>query len=390
MPVIPPDELDAIRQEFPHTNTGRLYLNHAAIGPLPLRSRKLMEDRLADRNAFAIHTMESDIKTIARVRNLLARLVNAESADRITFQQNTSTGLNLVASGLDWDEGDEIIVNDMEFPSNVYPYLNLKERGVSTTFISTDEGRITFGDIEQAVTPSTKMIALSAVQFLSGYRADLATIGEFCKERDIWFVVDAIQALGAVQLDVQAMHIDALASGGHKWLLSPLGAGFLYISEAYQQQMKHGPLGWLSVEEPWQLFNHDQQPKQSASRYELGSPNVNGVIGMLGSLELYFDVGPVAVEEQINRLTGYLIEQIHSSDNLTLYTDEDPEHRAGIVTADLPGDTDTEQFVTTAKEFELTVSIREGKLRFAPHYYNTLEELERAFDICQRILEQQD
>lgn len=385
--VFSSQELSEIRKLYPFLEKEWIYLNHAAISPLSRRVTERIEAHLKRRSSEEVATFNHDIPAIEATRKRLQHLFNADSEDRIALLQNTSQALNIIARGLPWDAGDRIIVNDLEFPSNVYPYLNLAPKGVKVDKISHNNGRVTPEMIEEYITDRTRMVALSAVQFLSGYRADLHKIGEICKQNGIWFVVDGIQALGATPVDVQKMQIDALASGAHKWLMGPQGFGMLYLTEKLQNHLVEHDLGWLSVEDPWKLFNHNQSTDATARRFELGTPNIFGVHSLHASLDLFSELGHDNIYQRISYLAGLLIDTMEAEVRLQRFSPKDESERAGIVTYHLPEDTDLETLIPGLKEHQLHVAVREGKLRLAPHFYNTEAEISRAVEILKRYLQ---
>ncbi len=226
--LLSPERLTRARSLFPHTLQGKIYLNHAGTSPMSTRVLDAVTRYYRDRSEGKIDTYWEDLPMVAEVRSFVQQLINAESTERIALTANTSDAINIIAGGIDWKSGDRILLNDIEFPANVWPYLNLKQIGVELDVLKALDGRVTPDQIEESITSRTRLVALSAVQFLSGYRADLATIGEMCRQRGAIFAVDGIQAVGAIKLDVQAMKIDALAAGGQKWQMSPHGTGFLY------------------------------------------------------------------------------------------------------------------------------------------------------------------
>jgi selenocysteine lyase/cysteine desulfurase len=321
-----------------------------------------------------------------RCRDKLAQLIHAESAERFAFTPNTSEAINIVAGGLQLKKGDHILLNTAEFPANVYPYINLKSKGVAIDFIKDHNGVITPDMIEDAITPNTRVLALSAVQFLSGYRADLKTIGELCQKHDIIFVVDGIQAVGAMEINVQEMNIDALASGAHKWQMGPQGIGFLYISEQLQNKINQTSVGWLSVETPWQLFNYNQSLSQTARRYETGTYNIPGIYGYDAALELLLEVGTATIENRLHNLTQFIVEGFSDTKNASVYTPIEASERAGIVTLTLSESIDADQLLEYLKSQHITLAVREGKVRFSPHFYNTKEEVAQTVSILKDYL----
>ena len=380
-------ELSEIRKLFPYLQKEWIYFNHAAISPLSSRVSKRVSGHIQRRSAEEVATFNHDIPAIEATRKRLQHLINAESEDRIAFLQNTSQALNIVARGLAWNPGDHIIVNDLEFPSNVYPYLNLESKGVVVDQVSHQGGRITPEMIEEYITDRTRMVAISAVQFLSGYKADLQHIGQICKKHNLWFVVDAIQALGASKVDVQQMNIDALASGSHKWLMAPQGLGMLYLTDKLQNHLVEHDLGWLSVEDPWQLFTHNQAMDSTARRFELGTPNTLGVHGLHATLDLFSELGNERIYRRVSYLSGLLLEKMDSTTNLSRFSPKEESERAGIVTYHLPSDTDLDTLIPGLKDHQLHVAVRNGKLRLAPHFYNTEQEIERAVEIIKEYLD---
>jgi selenocysteine lyase/cysteine desulfurase len=318
---------------------------------------------------------------IAGLRSRVASLINAPSADRIALPSNTSIGVATIASGLRWQSGDRVLLNSAEFPANVCPYLALRGSGVGFDFLKCENGIVTPGMIEAALTPRTRLVALSAVQFLSGFRADLAAIGDICRHRGIVFAVDGIQAVGAVQIDVQAMKIDALAAGAQKWLLSPHGSGFLYVTEDLQSRITQSHLGWLSVDDPWRFYDYDQPLAASARRYEPGTPTIPALWGMHASIGLLLEVGLPAVEEAVLSNSGRLMDGLRQIGGLDINTPEDPARRAGIVTVGFTDGTDPRRVFARLTGAGVFVSLREGRLRFSPHFYNTHSEIDAVLGV---------
>lgn len=374
--VFSESELTEIRENFPHTKTGHIYLNHAAISPISRSVKQGIDRFLSDRHTGKIDNFEMGMSIVQETRDLISGFVNAESSDQITFMSNTSEGITAVAEGLKWNEGDEILLNHMEFPTNVQPYRILDRFGVNVRYIEPEDNKVTPHMVESAITSGTRLFSISAVQYLTGFKADLEAIGAICKKHDVLFVVDAIQYMGAGTIDVQACNIDALATGGHKWLMSPMGTGFLYLSDKLSRRLKPYKTGWLSVQEPWELSNFEQEWLPVSQHLEIGTPNVIGFAGMNASLKTLNSIGPDRITENILNLTEYLTAKLSQQKNTQLISPKEQKERAGIVTFTTTDITDTEAFVETLKKKNITISSREGKLRVAPHFYNTIEELD--------------
>ncbi len=370
------ESLSSARALFPFTREGAIYLNHAGTSPLSTRVVEAVTTYLRERSEGILETYPRDRQIVRECRQLVQRLIGAESPDRIALVSSTTDAINIVASGIDWHTGDRILSNTMEFPGNVYPYLNLRQRGVELDVLRTPQGIITPQMIADALIPRTRLLALSAVQFLSGYRADLAAIGELCKRRHVVFAVDGIQAVCAVPVNVQEMHIDALAAGAQKWQMAPHGSGFLYITEPLQARLKQQSLGWLSVEDPWDFFNYEQPLASTARRYEGGSLSIPSFWGMHAALSTLLECGMEQVHEQIALLTTLLTERFRELSDIRVYSPLRPEERAGIVTIDLPGAVDGKAVLKALARTRITPALRWGKLRFSPHFYNSAEEMQ--------------
>lgn len=381
------DTLKAARELFPYTASGRIYLNHAGTSPLSTRVIRAMDQYLHERSVGILETYQGDLELVRKLRSSLSALINAEGPERISLQASTSDSINLVAAGLPWKSGDRILLNDLEFPANIYPYLNLKRFGVELDFIESRDGMVTPEMIEDALTPRTRLLALSAVQFLSGHRADLRAIGSLCRSRGVMFAVDAIQAVGATGIDVQHMQIDALSAGAQKWQMGPHGTGFLYITQELQSRIHQQYLGWLSVQDPWEFRNLEQPLAVSARRYEGGSLNFPGIHGYHASVATLLEFGLSAIEDHLLDLTTILFTQLAGLQQVKLITPENRSARAGIVTIQLPSGIDGNRFLRKMEQEGITPALREGKIRFSPHFYNTPDEMERTAEATARCLQ---
>ena len=383
--IIPFEPLQEYRRLFPHTEQGVIYLNHAAVSPLSTRVLRAQIGHLQDRSSGKIETYWDDVKQIEETKKCVQRMINAESIARIAFAGNTSDALNVIAAGLDWKPGDRILLNDLEFPSNVYPYYHLKSQGVEVDIIRCPDGRVTPEAVYEALRPRTRILAISAVQFLSGYRADLAVLGEVCRSRGILLIVDAMQAVGGVTVDVQAMKIDGMAAGAAKWQMGPQGIGFLYLTEELQARVHQKYLGWLSVENPWDFFNFDQALAPTANRYEGGTVNIPGMWGMHAALTTLLEVGPDVIESHILALTGALLEEFQGIEGVTVYSPTGLNERSGIMTIVPPAAVDPTAAFEELTRRKIYISLRGGKLRFSPHFYNTLDEMRAALAVKKEV-----
>jgi selenocysteine lyase/cysteine desulfurase len=371
--------LERARSLFPHTRGTKNYLNHAASAPMSTRVIDAINYHLQQRSIGAIDTyMALDVAKIEECRQRVQALINAESPERIALMINTSDPLNIIASGLEWKSGDRILLHEAEFPANVWPYLALKRHGVEIDIIPQQLGHPTPQLIADSLTPRTKVVALSEVQFLTGYRADIEAIGTLCRSKDILFVVDGIQAVGAVKVDVQQAKVDGYAAGCQKWQLGPQGTGWLYLTEELQSRIQPAHVGWLAVEHPWNFTDFHQPLASSARRYEGGTKNIPGLWGMEAALSILLEFGLEEIEQHILALTELLINGLQRMDGVRIVSPLSQTDRAGIVTIECAAAVDTKVVFERLLEREITISLREGKLRFSPHFYNTPSEIENA------------
>ncbi len=277
------------RSYFPYLNTGRIYFNHASTGPISTRVRDILHEIILEKSETDIDNFQKFMQASSETKTLLGEMINCQ-AERIAFVDNTTNGINILAQGISWKRGDRILLNDLEFPANVYPFMNLKKEGVEIDIIKSRDGIVPSEDIIAGIKPETKLISVSQVQFLTGYRADLDKIGKVCKEKKIIFSVDAIQGLGAVRLDVEAQNIDFISSGSQKWLLGLQGLGFIYLSEELQSKINPKYVGWLSVEDAWNLLDYNLKLKSTAECFQSGTLNTFGIFALNESLKFFKEI----------------------------------------------------------------------------------------------------
>ena len=368
-------DLSKYRALFPHTED-RVYLNHAALSPMHERAIRAIDQHHFDRSHHNVEYWPDALEVKTEFRRLVGRLINGDS-DHIAVSDNTSMALNWLAQGLTWQPGDRILLNNFEFPSNVYPFVNLQRQGVAIDYAEHRNGRIELEDLEAKIRPETRLLSISYVEFLNGYKNDLKRIGELCRAHDIIFCVDGIQGVGAVQIDVNECGIDFLACGGQKWLMWPLGTAFMYVSPRIFDRVQPMAAGWLAVEDAWEFFDYDLKFLPTAERFEPGMVNVAGVVGANASLELFLEAGPANIEQQIYQVTDYLIERLQDAEYY-LYTPVERELRAGIVTFHHPRSQGLDEYL---KQHRVHVSLRNGFIRVAPHFYNTEADIDRLMEL---------
>ncbi len=366
----------SFRKLFPHIEDHITYLNHAAISPLSRSVTENVQKYLKNRSSTSIDNFKKLEEQFFTTKNKLARLLGT-GTERIAFVDNTSNGLNILANGLQWKTGDRILLNTMEFPSNVYPFMNLKRHGVEIDFVEPHNHTIPLEKIIAAVTPRTRLISISHVQYLNGFLSDLEALGTFCRKRGIIFSIDAIQSVGAVPLDVASMKIDFLATGSHKWLMAPEGAGFVYVTEEMQNRITQAYVGWASVSDYFErMHDYKLELDPTARRYENGVLNSAGIIGLGASLDVLLEIGVDTIREHILDLTDHFITQLEERD-IAYITPADRSERSGIVSFK-PADADA--LLQVMSDRKVHTAVRGDCVRVSPHFYNTIEEIDTLLD----------
>jgi selenocysteine lyase/cysteine desulfurase len=370
----------ALRPEFPVTRRWAFF-DHAAVAPLSGRAHKALTDWAADL------TENGDVyeprwrERVEEVRRLAGRLIGAEPLD-IAFVKNTSEGIGIVAEGFPWQAGDNVVTAAEEYPANLYPWMNLADRGVELRRVSSRGSRLEVDDLRAALDSRTRLVSLSMVEFASGFRNDLDVLGGLCRERGIYFLVDAIQGLGVFPLDVHQTPIDFLAADGHKWLLGPEGAGLFYIRRELVERLHPVGVGWNSVVGALHFDRIEFRLKPHAGRWESGTLNVAGITALGASLELLLDIGIAAIAGRVLDLTDYLCARAPES-GLEVFSSRRPEDKSGIVSLRLP-DGDPRGAVRRCRDHGIVINHRAGRLRISPHCYNTRAEIDRLLEVLRR------
>jgi len=365
------------RSVFPVTRRWA-YCDHASVGPLPTPARDAV---VAALDAQSVDGCKGIIDVESRteaVRTSVARAIGA-GVDEIAFMRSTSDGALLVANGLAWHAGDEVVLTDNEFGANAYPWLNLRDLGVATTLIRAPRERLTVETLERVATPRTRVVAVSYVGFSDGYRHDLAALGSWCRSRGVLFAVDAIQGFGHLPLDVEACKIDVCYFGVAKWLLSPQGLSVVYVRREIVDRLRPALCSWRSVREPMRFLDYAQPLADGARRFDGATINYPAVAGFGASLQLIADAGLERIERHVLGLTDRLISGARSA-RCSIVSDLDPSVRSGIVVLALGGRT-TADLVKRASEADVQVTIRDTGVRVAPHGYNTEEDIDRVLSI---------
>ena len=357
------------REFFPVTRN-LTYLNHAAVSPLCRPAADAMR-RLADdaRDFGSLHYTDW-LECYEGLRCSTAKLVNGAS-EEIAIVKNTSEGIATIAMGLDWRAGDKIVAFNEEFPANQYPWQRLENKGVRIEWL---DAASTLDQIDRTAR-GARLLSISFVQFLSGFRADLDGIGEICRRHGVIFVVDAIQGLGAFPLDVQSAHIDALAADGHKWLTGPEGCGVLYISRRLQEQVEPVEFGWTNVASYNDYAVRDLKLRPDAGRYECGTLNTIGCYGLRAAIDFLLEVGIANIAPVVRGLAGQIENGVRRKGYEVL-----GEPNAGIVSFRKPG-IDSAAVCARLREHQIITAPRAGWVRASPHFYIEPDEIEKMLDL---------
>lgn len=357
------------------------FFNHAGVCPLPKVAGAAMNAfvQQAQDGAYLGSSWYSDLE---KLRQTTATMLNAYR-DEIAFVKNTSEGISIVAQGIDWQFGDKIVTTAVEYPANVYPWMEqVRNRGVKLEQVreETDDHGRKFVPvdkiIEAAADPKCRLVALSHVEFASGQRMDLAPIGEYCRANGKLFCVDAIQSMGILPIDVQAMKIDYLAADGHKWLLGPEGAGIFYCRSQLIERTRPILIGWMNVIEAQKYGDYNYTLRSDAGRFECGTHNVPGLLALRASIGLLTDIGIEAVSRRIKELTDRLIMGIMAKGYQVISPRKEMEW-SGIVSFTSSKHNHEQIVIGLRKKYRMEIALREGRLRASPHFYNTEEQMDR-------------
>lgn len=367
----------AIRSLFP-VSKKHIYMNHAAVSPLSTRVRDAMNALVEDVTLNGSANYADWTRTYEQTRRSAAQLVNARP-NEIAFMRNTSDALSAVANGIGWREGDNVVSCNVEFPSNIYPWLRLREAyGVQMKLAEERGGRIDPDELLSLIDERTRVVAISWVQFASGFRSNLARIGKFCRERNVIFVIDAIQGLGGLKLDVERDFVDAFAADAHKYLIGPEGIALLYVSDRVINRIKPTVLGWTSVKN-YEQFSHraieyNLDYREGAERFECGTLNTAGVYGLGAAIDLFLEVGPEKIEEFLLGLSDYLAQRL-SSKGYELAGPRNAGETSAIVTCTHERHTPRDLH-HLLRDKSIQTAPRMNRLRISPHFYNTREEVD--------------
>jgi cysteine desulfurase / selenocysteine lyase len=362
------------------------YFDHAAVAPLPTPTREFMRKWLDEATEVGDPLWPAWARRLEEIRGIAAAMIAAEPVE-IALVPNTTSGISLVAEGFPWTSGDNVITLANEFPSNQYPWMNLAARGVEVRRVSVEGGVVDLNRLEAACDERTRIVSVSWVGFATGWRIDPVEVAALCHRRGAFFFLDAIQGLGVFPLDVRASGIDFLAADGHKWMLGPEGAGIFFVRREHLSLLRPLMVGWNSVAQGSDYTRIELNLKNEASRYEGGSQNMIGFMGLGASLDLLtsLGVGPKSspVADHVLSLTDYACQRL-SELGATFLAPRTGNHRSGIVTFQLAGH-DPHDIRRHLESAGIIARCRAGGVRISPHGYNTTGEVNHLTEELKRI-----
>lgn len=336
-----------------------------------------MEAYLRESCDSGIAALEQWVHRADGVRAEVARFVGAKKHE-VACVRSTSHGLSLVAQGIDWKEGDNVVTASCEFPSNVYPWMNLKRRGVETRMVEPRNGEIYLKDLTEAMDRRTRLVSLSWVEYQNGFRNQLEAIGTLCHEKGAYFCVDGIQGVGVLPLNLSDLPVDFLSADGHKWLLAPEGIGFLYLSERVMDAIHPVIVGWHSVKGALDFETLEFTLREDARKFEEGSASIMGIFALGAAVGLLAEVGIFNIWERVHALNVFAVDGLKKK-GYEILSPFDEEKRSGILT--FRSDRHSpERLLQRLSEARIIVSMRAGGIRISPHFYNTEDEIERLLD----------
>lgn len=366
-------DLATYRPLFPITRR-RAFFNHAGIAAPSTPVLETVTDFFRECSERASEGYPTWLERLAAARRTAALLLGA-APEEIAFTGNTSSGLAMAAEAFPWRPGDAVLVPVPDYPANVYPWQHLARRGVTVHFVERREGRLTPEMIAAALRPEVRLLAVSTVDYASGFAVDLPAIGALCRQQGVVLAVDAIQSLGALPLDVRAAGVHLLAAGGHKWLCGPMGSGLLYVAADAPVPLTPPVVGWKSVVTPEDFRLHFEL-RTDAARFEPGTLNLGGIFGLARAMELLLEVGIERIRERIFALTGELAAGLRER-GIALATPLGEGERSGILCFAPP--VDGVACLRALDAAGVSVALRGGRIRLAPHFYNDAGDVARFF-----------
>jgi len=372
-------------EEFPVARDS-IFMAHAGVCILPRRVVKAMQDYLE--MCCLQHQESGEVwRDLNETRVVAAKLIGAK-AQEISLLGPTSVGLSLVANGLPWQTGDEIVCYHDDYPANVYPWMDLQRHGVVIRFVKTDRpGAVTVEAVERILTPKTKLVALASCHFFTGTRIDIIAIGKMLRERGVLFCLDAIQTIGAFETKVD--YVDFLSADAHKWMLGPMAAGIVYVREEVREMLRPSLIGAWNVKSPNFIAQDKVEFEGGGRRYEPGVLNAVGIFGMKAGLEMLLEIGIENISARLLALKAHLIPQLESL-GFSVLPPTEGASASGITTATRDSGATLDQIFSELAKQHIVVSLRHNRegqahLRFSPHFYNTEAEIDRVIEVIASV-----
>ena len=363
-----------IRRLFPAAQK-YTYLNSAAVSPMPSVAVEAVLSQIKDVSENGSVNFNDWVATRDRARALIAEMLNVE-AEQIAFLRNTSDGFASVAGGLSWKTGDNIVSFEREFPANFYAWRMVRDKfGVELKLCPERDGRIDSDEFIALIDENTRLVSISAVQFASGFRADLEKIGAAAQKVDALFAVDIIQGFGAMPFDLPAQFVDIACGASHKWLFSPEGCGIFYLNERARERIAPTLVGWISVETPWDFKDTEQSFKPTALAWESGTSGSALFYGLEQSLKLIHETGLENIENYLAELTDYLCELISGKD-YEIVSSRERSEKSQIVCVEYRGGLSSNEISKRLEAEKIIISPRGSRLRIAPHFFNNRADIE--------------
>ncbi|MCH2126619.1 MAG: aminotransferase class V-fold PLP-dependent enzyme [Pirellulaceae bacterium] len=360
------------------------YFDHAAVSPISLPAQRAMRLWLEEAGAEGEVAWGHWVRRLQQIRARAAKMIGAET-DEIALVPNTTTGINLVADGFPWQEGDNIVTLSNEFPTNLYPWMNQKDRGIEVRQIEIDTATCNLQRIAQACDAKTRIVAISWVSFSSGWRLDLSEIVNLVHQKNAYLFLDAIQGLGVFPIDIRQTPVDFLAADGHKWMMGPEGAGIFFLQKQHLDLLRPIGVGWNSVVDSHNFSKRELNLRNTASRYEGGSQNMVGFHALGASLDLFAELGLTStaspIADRISQVTELACERLQNI-GAKIFTAPIKKHQSGILSFEIPG-RDPHELRRLCLQTGVVLACREERLRISPHAYTSEADLDRLIDALQ-------
>ena len=367
----------AIRKIFPHTKKN-VYFNAASNGPLPDAAYKLQDDHFQQARTASLGSQQELFVALDNIASNGAKIFGCKKSE-VGFGFNTTFGINLAAFGLPLKKGDEILVSDVDFPANVYPWLELRNRGMNVKFVGNRDGFLDIDQLEKAITKKTKVISVSFIQYFNGYKNDLKTIGEICRKNNIYFVVDAIQGAGVESMDFKKWQVDIASAGGQKWLLGSQGSGIYFVSDEIQKILISPWRSWLSIDwhNDWtQLRDFDRKHYASARQYEFGTYPVAQALSLDWTIAYLTKIGIKNIQQHNHRLIDIFIAYLKSEPRFLITSSLEEKHRSSILSFTIDNG-DIRNIHAELLKRKILTALREGSIRISVHLYNNEDDINK-------------